>query len=278
MAIFLNNNQPDSIKFNNNDITAAYYNNNLIWPGFSATGGTITTYTSGGIDYTVHSFTSTGTGSFAVTGTGEIDYLVVGGGGSGGVGPGGGGGGSGAVQVGTMQISTGTYTVVVGGSDQQSQLLGSGISNITRLGNSGGPRGATLGTPTPTNGNNGGQIVIGSGGTPISGVSANTAQAFTNGGGGGGAGGDVSSRTPNGKNGLSTNIRTGTNVTYGGGGGARSAGIGGTGGGGNGYNNLTNAQPTAGAANTGGGGGGGRTTTPGLSGGSGIVVIRYRSS
>jgi hypothetical protein len=63
-------------------------------------------------------------------------------------------------------------------------------------------------------------------------------------------------------NGITSNYRTGTNVTYGGGGGQNNAGY-------------------SGAANTGGGGGGGHTNRPGGgganggSGGSGIVVVRY---
>ena len=44
----------------------------------TATGGTITTNG----NYKVHSFTSSGT--FTVTGTGTVEYLVVGGGGGGG--------------------------------------------------------------------------------------------------------------------------------------------------------------------------------------------------
>ncbi len=50
--------------------------------GFSATGGTITT--SG--DYTIHTFTSSG--DFVVSGSGEVEYLVVAGGGGGGTGDG----------------------------------------------------------------------------------------------------------------------------------------------------------------------------------------------
>ena len=54
--------------------------------GFSASGGTETTYTSGGVDYKVHSFTSTGNTNFVVSGRTDetVDILVVAGGGGGG--------------------------------------------------------------------------------------------------------------------------------------------------------------------------------------------------
>jgi hypothetical protein len=48
--------------------------------GVEATGGTITEYTSGGITYRVHSFTSTGNTNFVVTSGGTVDYLIVAGG------------------------------------------------------------------------------------------------------------------------------------------------------------------------------------------------------
>ena len=49
---------------------------------FSATGGTESTYSSGGISYKVHTFTSSGT--FTTLASGTVDVLMVGGGGSGG--------------------------------------------------------------------------------------------------------------------------------------------------------------------------------------------------
>lgn len=58
---------------------------NLLWPtvGVSASGGTETTITDGGISYKVHTFLSGGT--FTVSEGGLVEYLVVGGGGGGGV-------------------------------------------------------------------------------------------------------------------------------------------------------------------------------------------------
>ena len=65
--------------------------------GFDATGGTITTYTSGSTTYKVHTFLSSG--NFIPNGDGTVDVLVVAGGGGGGSCnrsfQGGGGGGAG---------------------------------------------------------------------------------------------------------------------------------------------------------------------------------------
>ena len=78
----------------------------------TATGGTISTYTSGGITYRLHTFTSSGT--FGVSaGGGSVDYLIVGGGGGGGYLEAGGGGG-GYVLSGSQSVSITNYTVTVG--------------------------------------------------------------------------------------------------------------------------------------------------------------------
>ena len=80
---------------------------------FSATGGSTSTF---GI-YTLHTFTSNGT--FAVTGGGTIDILVVAGGGQGGM-PnatdnyGGGGGAGGLVWYTSFEAAAGNYSIVVG--------------------------------------------------------------------------------------------------------------------------------------------------------------------
>ena len=86
---------------------------------YAGSGGTITTYTSGGINYRVHTFTADGT--FTVNFPTTFDYLIVGGGGGGGTGahnpderghPGNGGG----VSSGSTILSEGSYGVVVGGA------------------------------------------------------------------------------------------------------------------------------------------------------------------
>lgn len=77
-----------------------------------AVGGNITQFTSGGTDYTCHTFTTSG--SFIVSaGTGRVEYLVVGGGGAGAF-PYGGGGGAGGLVTGFLNVAPGTYTVTVG--------------------------------------------------------------------------------------------------------------------------------------------------------------------
>ena len=118
------------------------------------------------------------------------------------------------------------------------------------------------------------------------------------GGGGAGAIGGNASAAPgpcgSGGDGIQNNFRTSTNIYYGGGGGGgrHGAGGGGTtaqggqGGGGNGGQLGGNYDGSDGAANSGGGGGGPSITDTGSqndhlwpdggSGGSGIVVIRYK--
>ena len=76
----------------------------------AVSGGTFTSYTSGGNTYNVYTFTASGT--LTVAAAGQVDVLVVGGGGAGGFG----GGGAGGVAQGSSIYfaSAGTYTVTVG--------------------------------------------------------------------------------------------------------------------------------------------------------------------
>lgn len=77
--------------------------------GIQATGGTVTNIAG----YRVHTFTTVGTENFVVNGTGNIEYLIVGGGGAGGIDMGG-GGGAGGYLTGTFASTGGTYPIVVG--------------------------------------------------------------------------------------------------------------------------------------------------------------------
>jgi hypothetical protein len=107
-----------------------------------ATGGdTITEIVQDGVRYRVHTFTATGSSSFVVSdvGTdGEVEYLVVAGGGAGGnsvgflEGTGGGGAGGLLTNLGSSQfdVSSQTYSVVVGAG-------GSGTSGFGRGGSGG---------------------------------------------------------------------------------------------------------------------------------------------
>ena len=140
--------------------------------------GTETSFAYGSENYKLHTFTSNGT--FTVTASGIVEYLIVAGGGGGGdgdmTGGGHGGGGGGGVLTGTMWVPVGNHTVTVGGGGN------AGIGSNTLI--------------QPGTGGNGGnsiflhQIAIGGGGghggsnVPLTGKSGGC------GGGGGGYSGN----------------------------------------------------------------------------------------
>ena len=255
--------------------------------------------------HTVHTFTSTGT--LTVTGSGDIEYLVVAGGGGGGWNAAG-GGGAGGMKTDTLSSSAGNKTITVGnggsagvsGSRNGGTGADSVFDSITSTGGGGG-RGDENSTSGINGGSGGGGCGLkdASNGTGISGQgnhgAANRVNTASNDGGGGGGGkgavGTLSSGVTQGGNGgigLQSSIN-GTATYYAGGGGgatgvtssAGNSGNGGTGGGGKGayWNGGSSIAPVAGTANTGGGGGGGEwdshTYQNGAAGGSGIVIIRY---
>jgi hypothetical protein len=212
-----------------------------------------------------------------VTVTAQAYPITVGGGGAGGP------GNPGGASNGNPSIFS-TVTSTAGGGGNQDVPTNTSNPGGSGGGNQGSPAGSGNTPPvSPPQGNNGG---TGIGGT---GCSA--------GGGGGGATAVGTNASPgsqgssgNGGAGATTNI-TGSPVAYAGGGGgggdARAPGVtgggGGTGGGGNGSGGGTTPGGVAGTANTGGGGGGAGfslSTSPnyavGATGGSGIVVIRYK--
>lgn len=120
--------------------------------GFQATGGTITNYSSGGNDYQVHTFLSSG--NFVPNGDGTVDILVVAGGGGGGTCnsnfQGGGGGGAGGFitssgtsgdnssPISSISVSAQNYVIQVGGGGVGGALaesaLGTSGSNSVALG------------------------------------------------------------------------------------------------------------------------------------------------
>lgn len=275
------------------------------------TGGTATTYTSGGITYTVRTFSSSENlyvkecqGGLAV------DYLIVGGGGGGGGRYNAGGGGAGGVLSGSATLSSNTnYPIVVGvggtgGAATDKGLNGkdSSFNGVVAKGGGGGGAwtysegGDSQGLPGGSGGGNSGYTGPASGGLGTSGQGNNGGLgASFGGGGGGGAGGAGSNGTTTtggaGGVGVSSSI-TGSAVFYGGGGGGASYSSstvpqGGNGGGGNGApgpNTTAGGVPTAGTNGRGGGGGGANgygttgATTAGANGGNGVVIIRYISS
>ena len=253
-----------------------------------ATGGSISTIAQNGLNYKVHTFTSTT--NFTVTsGIGQVEYLIIAGGGAGG-GSGAdntgdtGGGGAGGYQTGITNVVPGLYTVTVGaGGTSVGNTVGnsgtdSSFNAITSTGGGGG--GGNASNNGLSGGSGGGRGFSGNPGVGISG------QGFTpTSSGGGGSGGIGSPNTSGGPGTTSTIDGTATTRAGGGGRGLSNAGggilsNGGSGGGGYGVGGSSGSGAGFGSTNTGsGGGGGGKQSglgaqTPG-NGGSGIVIIRY---
>jgi len=257
--------------------------------------------------YTVHTFTSVGSDTFEVTsGSGDVEYLVVAGGGGGGNTSGGGGGGGGAGGFRTnvpgstsgggasaepsKSVSTGSYTVTVGAagdhdgsptSDKGNPGGNSVFDNITSIGGGGGGGYGTNYSPTSGGSGGGGAdwnnagyqggATNGASGTANQGFAGGNNVAYTYKGAGGGGAGSVGADASGNGDGGSGVVSTisGSSVTY-----AR---------GGHGYNNVSggyNSQPISNSGNGGGGSkAGGGTGVGGYStGGSGIVIIRYKNS
>jgi len=224
-----------------------------------------------------------------------IDYLAVGGGGGAGgstsTGASGGGGG-GEVATGSDTFTVGSFDITVGdgGSGGYPGAVGSnGSSTIietvdTAIGGGGGGASVTNvnGASGASGGGGGGGASSGTGGTGTAGNNggAGNSTGTDSGGGGGGSSsaGSAAADSVGGNGGAGTaSTITGTSVTYGGGGGGGVAagGTAGTGGSGGGGTGGVGTLGTAGTANTGGGAGGNSNTNIGLSGGSGVAVIRY---
>jgi hypothetical protein len=263
-----------------------------------ATGGTITF--SG--NFKIHSFTTTGNTTFTITAPYiiQLQVLVVGGGGSGGASNDGGGGGAGGVINTTINISNGSYTIVVGDGGQgllynAYNLDGNDGANSSAFGylgfGGGGGAGATGGSRPGRSGGCGGggsygSASLGGAATQVGGFPGAAGQnPIAIGGGGGGMGGTP----PVGGNGGPGKTYTIAGNSYllaaGGAAGTDSSSvqpIGGSGIGGNGGWRQSPAAyaPTSGAPNTGSGGGGLTDTIAGGTGyygggGSGLVIIAY---
>jgi len=267
----------------------------------AGSGGSSSSITVGGINYTLLTFTSTGT--LTVTKAGFFDYLLVGAGSGclycGAAFPNG-GGGAGAITSGSVYLSANTtITIGAGGSfttadatlssggdtsiDATSPILisASGSKTLSQTGTpyvfqgsgAGASRDGTALTVTSKQGFKGGDSGVGAprpggggGGAGAVGAAGNTA---TNVGGAGGAGIDVS------------NFIGGSSLfkASGGGGAATTAGTAGSGGSSLGNDGTKTTSGTNGGANT-GCGGGGANSTGGVpiagNGGSGIAYIRFK--
>lgn len=234
----------------------------------SATGGTTGSYTSGSVTYKYHKFTTNGT--FNVAAGGSVEMLIVGGGAAG---DRTGGGGGGVLYL-SQRIYKGTYNVKVGSGGISGSITGSS-SALSASGYLyeafGGASTGSSGQPTyftpGANTNCGGDNLPGGGGASAAANGFNATCTNNDMGG-------------NGAEGVTYNL-DGTNRVYGSGGGGRGqatpgafadGGTGGTnaGNGGSYPQAATNATP-----NFGGGGGGGYNGVVGT-GGSGVVIIRYR--
>ena len=204
-----------------------------------------------------------------------------------------------------LTLSAQAYPVTVGSGGAGSSSNGvSGASSVFSTITSAGGGGGAIGVPScasagvaggsgggGTGGNNGSSFGSGGAGNtpPVSPPQGNTGgnggtwSYGSAGGGGAGAvgsngGGGPGAPTFSGAGGAGvTSSINGSPVARSGGGGGGSngttAGAGGSGGGGAGANS---GSGTAATANTGGGGGGSAFITSGASGGSGIVIIRYK--
>jgi hypothetical protein len=261
----------------------------------SATGGTVTNYTTGTApnqtNWTAHIFTNTAPTSLVFSVGGKVDVLVVGGGGGGHSADGwasGGGGAGGMLVTNQYAVTGGTYTVTVGGGGAGGSTPGNGTNSIfgdgsDRLIAYGGGRGgygadSAGGTQNGVGGGSGGGCgTTGHSGTYGAGTNGQ-GNAGGSGGGGGTAGGGGGGAGEAGKAGGAgggaggagrTNSFSGTAVVYaGGGGGCSEGGVGGAGGAGGGGSG-------GGIAGTNGFGGGGGSGGGGGKGGSGIVIVRY---
>lgn len=276
-------------------------------PYMVATGGTVTTDG----NYKVHTFTSVGTSTFTVTSVGsdvtygdKVEVLIVAGGGGGATTVNGGrcaGGGAGGLLYygaespktpngSAITVSATSYSITVGDGGSVCSSAGTGDGgNSSAFGytaTGGGGGGYNDGVAGHNGGSAGGGWYTSAGGTGTSGQGSNggngQASPDYGGGGGGGAGqvgeAGLTTRGGNGGNGLQYSISG--SATYYAGGGAGStwagtstnvsgtAGLGGGGTGGNGYGSVYGTNGTNGR---GGGGGAGDAT-----GGSGVVIVRYR--
>ena len=278
--------------------------------GSNPTGGTTSTYSSGGTDYAVNTFTTDA--NFITSSSGTVDILLVAGGGGGGAGHGGGGAAGGMRAVTSHSVTAQTYAIDVGAGGQFGTYSGgtgtasANGADSTGLGltATGGGRGGAENEDggARDNGADGGSggggartsggYVNGEGGsgnTPSTspsqgydGGNANQSSGNWGGAGGGGAGAvgqDQQSSNVGGAggSGATNDFKTGVAITYagGGGGGGTTGGAAGSGGGGAGAGDGS-PYPTGGDGTDGlGGGGGGARANNSGSGGDGIVVIRY---
>ena len=221
-------------------------------PNFIGVGGTVTTATSGSVDYVFHTFTTSSI--FAPVYNVTAECLIVAGGGAGSGIAGGGAGGYRELTISFQKNNTFAITIGQGGTTAtttgyDSSIIGNNVSYTANGGGAGGQPGGSGGGGIGSAGSGA------AGNTPSTSPSQGSAGGDSAGGGAGGVG-----------NGTIGGIgRTWLNgVAYAGGGSGSNVSGGASAGGGHG--GSANGTP-----NTGGGGSVGN-----FAGGSGIVIIRYR--
>ena len=246
----------------------------------TASGGTQTNITVGGLNYRLHTFTTVGNTTFSITAGGDqIDVFIVGGGGGGGM-LGGGGAGGGIIWASATGVALGDYTITVGdggaGEVGWTGAVRKGNSSsafgLTALGGGGGlsysgtPPADTNTNVANTGGNRYSQTGLNGSTTAmtIGGIWSGTAYGgymggggdpnccSCRGGGGAGAGANGSAYNGPGNGGIGVQLNfDGNNYYWSGGGGA------------DGY-----CSNTGGAGGLGGGGGAAGQGSRGLGGGS----------
>ena len=275
----------------------------------TATGGSSSSITVGGKNYTLLQFTSDA--NLVVTKAGLFDVLMFGGGGAGGAGftgdtrfTGGGGGAGGKFEE-TIYLAAGTAAIDIGVGGAGASNAYSGAAGDTELGGFvvavAGGRGAYYDDAARQNSNRAEKGGSGGGGTGGggsatsvvglkvitqgndggTGVTASSTNSGSGGGGGAGAVGSNGTSSVGGAGGAGVEVNTfiaGASLfKAGGGGGGRPAGSGGAGGssiGGAGTSTADGNGSNA-AANTASGGGAGNGSGTSGNGGSGIVYVRF---
>ena len=223
----------------NRNVAGKYYSGASV-----VTGGTITSYSSGGTDYKSHTFTSTG--NLVLSESGSVDYLIVAGGGGGGNagantgawGAGGGGGAGGVLTGSGLALTAQTYTITVGaggsggGYQEATPNAASGdnssivpvTSGTSYIAIGGGGAANSYATSVGLVGGSGGggsyaarASGAGTAGPPRQGYDGGTNTFVNAAAGGGGAGGQGGTAGPStggvGGTGISNNYRDGTSGT-----------------------------------------------------------------
>ena len=268
----------------------------------TATGGTSSSITVSGQNYTLLTFTSDST--LTVTKAGLFDYYIVAGGGSGGVGQSnvsGAGGGAGGVLTGTAYFSANqTIDIGAGGSASTTinastpglgSVIGTGTGALSAAGGGQGG-GHNAGNSNPGNGGSGGGSTY-SDPTTIGKSVVSTIQGYDGGQGStslsvGAAGGGGATAVGANQTGASTTgaaggagVDVGTFISGslfkagGGGGGGATGGAGGSSVGGSGGSGAVGNNASANTGSGGGGAGYGATRIGG-NGGSGIIYVRFK--